>query len=282
VAAFVAALAYTGRPEADVPNPATSEADPCLIVCPAGDSLFRVIVRDNSFNPLAGHTTEIDLCDCANVLVAPGGTSYDLVDGCIVRCLTDRLGRADFYLLGGGICSGASIEVKAYSNTTPLLLAIRSAMASPDQNGDLVVDTDDLAAVESKVGTSDPTADFDCDGSVTGADLAIAQEHLGHAAPTAVGVPDGRGFPSSMLAQNRPNPFSGRTRISFQLKEHETVTLEVFDLHGRQVAAPLRGVELGAGAHEIPFDGLRLATGIYIYRLRAGPFSASRPMVLFR
>jgi len=128
-----------------------------------------------------------------------------------------------------------------------------------------------------------PPTGFGSNGAVRQADQTIAQGHLGHMAPPAVGVAhDGSRAPVAMLGQNRPNPFSGTSRISFQLRRPETVTLQVLDMHGREVAAPLRGVRRDAGWHEIVFDGRGLATGVYLYRLQADSFTATKRMVAFR
>ena len=45
------------------------------------------------------------------------------------------------------------------------------------------VDAADQAAIQALVGTTDPTADFDCDGQVTAADMTIVGQHLGHVCP---------------------------------------------------------------------------------------------------
>jgi hypothetical protein len=93
----------------------------------------------------------------------------------------DAQGVADFAIPMGGICPGTMVWVFADN----VLLAMRS-LASPDRDGNLSVDAADQAAVQALVGTSDPTADFNCDGAVTAADVAILSQHLGHvcAGPT--------------------------------------------------------------------------------------------------
>jgi len=47
---------------------------------------------------------------------------------------------------------------------------------------------------EAKLDSDDPTGDFDCDGTVTAADLVALGAHLGHtpADLTPVGAPHGR------------------------------------------------------------------------------------------
>ncbi|TKJ42561.1 hypothetical protein CEE37_02410 [candidate division LCP-89 bacterium B3_LCP] len=93
-----------------------------------------------------------------------------------------------------------------------------------------------------------------------------------------------------------PNPFNPITTISFTLPEAGMVRLEVFDISGRNVGAtlcgrpglgshggrPLREDWMNAGRHLISFDGSGLASGIYIYRLTAGEFTASGKMVLMK
>ena len=89
-------------------------------------------------------------------------------------------GYAPFPFAGGGLCPGDSVKVDAGG-----VLLRFARVVSLDQNGDLLVDADDIAIVRSKVGTTDPTADFDGDGQVTTVDVALVQEHLGHQAPDA-------------------------------------------------------------------------------------------------
>jgi hypothetical protein len=81
------------------------------------------------------------------------------------------------------------------------------------------------------------------------------------------------------LAQNYPNPFNPTTLLRYQLPAASRVRLVVYDLLGREVAALVDGTQK-AGTYEVPFDGRGLASGVYIYRLVAGDFVASRKMVL--
>lgn len=83
------------------------------------------------------------------------------------------------------------------------------------------------------------------------------------------------------LEQNYPNPFALRTTINFTLPKSERVILTVFDLAGRQVAT-LLDVRLPGGVHSAEFDGARLASGTYVYRLTAGGVVKSRTMVLVK
>lgn len=83
------------------------------------------------------------------------------------------------------------------------------------------------------------------------------------------------------LEQNHPNPFNPSTRIGFTLPETGPVLLTVHDLAGRRVATLVDG-PLAAGSHQVTLDGTRLAAGVYLYTLQAGPLQASRKLVLLK
>ncbi len=83
------------------------------------------------------------------------------------------------------------------------------------------------------------------------------------------------------VAQAFPNPFNPTTTISFQLPEAAKVTLSVYDIHGRLVAEPVNGWR-DAGTHQAVFDGCGLASGVYVYTLKAGEFNATGKMVLMK
>ena len=83
------------------------------------------------------------------------------------------------------------------------------------------------------------------------------------------------------LMRVRPNPFNPTTAISYQLSADSHVKLQVFDISGRPVATLVDGWGK-AGLHEVTFDGSNLPSGIYIYRITAGNWSASEKMILLK
>lgn len=91
------------------------------------------------------------------------------------------------------------------------------------------------------------------------------------------------GSPADALAltQNRPNPFSGRTEISFELDAPGSARLRVFDVTGREVATLVDGF-LVAGPHEVTFEAGALAPGTYLYTLEADGYVATRRMAVVR
>lgn len=72
---------------------------------------------------------------------------------------------------------------------------------------------------------------------------------------------------SVALEQNYPNPFNPVTNISFTLPENSEVSLQIYDIMGREVAALADNAAYSAGSHTVQFDASHLSSGIYIYRL---------------
>jgi hypothetical protein len=88
------------------------------------------------------------------------------------------------------------------------------------------------------------------------------------------------------LDQNYPNPFNPSTTIRFALPTESLVKLTVYDMTGA-VVKNLMNNALGAGNKEVTWDGTnasgaKVATGMYIYRLEAGNFSAVKKMLLLK
>ncbi len=83
------------------------------------------------------------------------------------------------------------------------------------------------------------------------------------------------------LDQNFPNPFNPETNINFELAEASNVSLRVFNLIGQEVATLVSGQQ-AAGHHTVSFNASSLPSGMYIYRLEAGAYSATRKMVLMK
>lgn len=83
------------------------------------------------------------------------------------------------------------------------------------------------------------------------------------------------------LSQNYPNPFNPTTTINFALPKDSHVSLKLYDLLGREVQS-LVDESLTAGYHQTTLDGNSLATGVYVYRMIAGNFTASRKLLLVK
>jgi hypothetical protein len=84
-----------------------------------------------------------------------------------------------------------------------------------------------------------------------------------------------------LLSQNYPNPFNAATTIRYGLPQKTTVRISLYSPLGQEVAVLVAG-EREAGYHVVRVDGSRLASGVYYYRMQAGPFSRTMRMVLIK
>jgi len=83
------------------------------------------------------------------------------------------------------------------------------------------------------------------------------------------------------LGQNYPNPFNPSTVIEFSLPKASHVKLEVYNILGQSVNT-LIDENMVAGVHRIEYDGSRLPSGIYFYRLIHAEGTQTRKMVLVK
>jgi hypothetical protein len=88
------------------------------------------------------------------------------------------------------------------------------------------------------------------------------------------------------LSQNFPNPFNPTTQIKFDLPKAATVELSVYDILGREVRR-LVNERYNAGSYTVTWDGRnnrgsQVATGMYVYRLRAGSFVSTKKMLMLK
>ena len=85
--------------------------------------------------------------------------------------------------------------------------------------------------------------------------------------------------PVQLTANVEPNPFRGRTVLSYALPRPGRVVLEVFDLTGRSVARPVDAFK-PAGRYSAALSAKGLAPGVYIARLSSGGRSTTRKLIL--
>ncbi|MFQ6044197.1 MAG: T9SS type A sorting domain-containing protein, partial [Candidatus Poribacteria bacterium] len=116
--------------------------------------------------------------------------------------------------------------------------------------------------------------------------------------PSPLGVkPGGKqpiilgGLKRTMLLQNFPNPFNPETWIPFKLAEEAPVTIRIYDAQGQLV----RKLKLGQNPPGAYFNretaaywngknncDESVASGVYLYQLRAGNFAMTKKMLLVK
>ena len=92
--------------------------------------------------------------------------------------------------------------------------------------------------------------------------------------------------PDSLLYQNIPNPFCGRTAIVYQVPGASPVSLHVYNILGQRVRTLVEGF-VPSGLHQALWDGrdfrgARVSAGVYFCRLQIGNRALTRKMVLLR
>jgi len=83
------------------------------------------------------------------------------------------------------------------------------------------------------------------------------------------------------LGQNYPNPFNPTTTIGYQLSAKTDVTLKVYNLLGEEVTT-LVDQNQQAGNYQLTFSGGKLPSGVYFYRLTAGPFTETKKLMILK
>ncbi|TET43957.1 T9SS type A sorting domain-containing protein [candidate division TA06 bacterium] len=94
-----------------------------------------------------------------------------------------------------------------------------------------------------------------------------------------------RSIRQAVLLQNRPNPFSSRTLISYQIAARGPVAIDIYDIAGRLVCNLVNG-EVNAGTHTVLWDGTvsgkAVSDGVYICRLSGEGFALAQKIVLLK
>ena len=88
------------------------------------------------------------------------------------------------------------------------------------------------------------------------------------------------------LHQNYPNPFNPLTQIKYDLPEDAVVSVNIFDLMGRNIKT-LMSSQQSAGYHSIKWDatnnyGETVSAGMYLYIIQAGEFRQTKKMLLLK
>ncbi len=83
------------------------------------------------------------------------------------------------------------------------------------------------------------------------------------------------------LSQNYPNPFNPTTTIEFSLPSGTDVVLNIYNLNGELIKTLLNR-NLTAGKYSVRFDASGLASGTYIYELKAKNFRSAKKMILLK
>jgi lysophospholipase L1-like esterase len=83
------------------------------------------------------------------------------------------------------------------------------------------------------------------------------------------------------LYQNYPNPFNPSTKIKFNLPEATRVKLTVYNIVGEEIITLINKF-MDAGFYKVEFDGSKLPSETYIYKLKTDNFIQIKKMILLK
>lgn len=159
VAALAACLA-SAPASAGVPDPRFCEADTCMVLSPGGLFSYEVILRDESYAPVANATVTLDFGPAPGIVLCD---SMDPDGDGRVTALTDAQGRVEFFVRGGGQTAGHAV-VGALGQT------VRVAYPrSTDLDGSLTVNQQDVD-LHAALPAASRAGDYDCDGDSDASD----------------------------------------------------------------------------------------------------------------
>jgi len=90
----------------------------------------------------------------------------------------------------------------------------------------------------------------------------------------------------NIIAQSYPNPFNPETQIDYTLNTTGNVRIQIYNITGQLI----RTFDMGyqpAGSYSVRWDGRnesgdQTASGVYLYRIEAGPYEVTNRMVLLK
>src|SRR5205085_6178602 len=83
------------------------------------------------------------------------------------------------------------------------------------------------------------------------------------------------------LSQNYPNPFNPSTVINYNLPKAGNIKLNIYNSLGESVAELVNSSQ-SAGTHQIEWNAVNFASGVYFYRLETEDLTSEKKMILIK
>jgi hypothetical protein len=77
----------------------------------------------------------------------------------------------------------------------------------------------------------------------------------------SIGIPD-----KFSISQNYPNPFNPNTKIDYEIPVNGKVTIKIYNVLGMEIINLVDEIK-NAGYYTAEFDGTKIASGVYFYRI---------------
>jgi hypothetical protein len=196
--------------------------------------------------------------------------AWEQFDSANVENITSRL-RADIFMAGsndGGLTWAPAVK---------LTEAGTNSMRFPSIMGKAVEGDPDTMFVIYEI---DQIAGFFVQSEGAATSNVVAIQRIPVDSIIAPGVAEQPGaLPRQPSLSATPNPFGGRTMISYALPRAGNVSLVVYDAVGRPVQNLASGYR-EAGRYSATWDARNAAAGVYFYTLTSGKTSVTRKLIL--
>lgn len=212
----------------------------------AGEEV-RMEVRSDDFKAIAGLQFTLNFDETTLEYVAVEGAKLDINANNIGAQLADR----------GEITASWNTVSNVSASASDVLMTV---IFRAKTNGDLSSMTMSADQLTSEAYTTDL--------NITGLDIEVRDEN---AVITSAEL---------VLQQNRPNPFSNTTNVSFTLVESGAATLSIYDINGRLVNRVNDTFSKGANSITVNASDLGVSGGIFYYTLEANGQIATKKMIL--
>jgi hypothetical protein len=83
------------------------------------------------------------------------------------------------------------------------------------------------------------------------------------------------------LSQNFPNPFNPSTIISYSIPKAGMVNIAVYNSAGQMVNELVNGY-MNSGSYNVEFNGSKLSSGVYFYKMVTNGYAETRRMILIK
>ncbi len=83
------------------------------------------------------------------------------------------------------------------------------------------------------------------------------------------------------LSQNYPNPFNPSTMINYSIPISSYVIIKLYNALGEEISTLVRDFK-APGKYQYQLNAGNLSSGIYFYKIQAGPFTETKKMLLLK
>ena len=273
-------------------------------VTPTGQSLSSGVTFQNNFiDPGNYYVVASGVLDPSEFQANPSGEDINLTLDVISDAdMSAPDGDTFFFKINHGATDAPAVDITTRSGTDLATGVVFGSTTADYIDLDAGLYTIDIAPAEGSVVASFEadandlggetalilasgflTPADDKDGEPFGALLVLADGKTALLPAVSTSIDELSGMPQQFaLEQNYPNPFNPSTQIEYALPKAAAVQIAIYNVVGQRVATLLNNEQQSAGYHTVSFDASNLASGMYLYRIKAGNFTQTRKMTLIK